>query len=245
MPKLTVVLLLLMAGDASFSAQFQNLGFDTANTNNLSGIPGHAPAAEMLPGWQLETPEGKTASVGYNFFPIGLNLAILYDASMPQPPLFPIEIKYSLGLWPEFDKPFSLIQSGEVPLNAKTIQFLNFGGQFELRANDILVPLIYVYPEAYFPGQADQPIDVFGNIASFAGQNVELKFTTIQRTVGPFVNGIDSIVFSPENIPEPTTWGLLVLGGLIFFCARNFSKREITNGKLRAGRFGVRSCDPS
>ena len=229
MPKLIVLLLLLIAGDASYSAQFQNLGFDAASTNNLSGVPGRAPTAEMLPGLHLETPEGETATVGYNFFPTGLNLAILYDASMPQPPQFPIEVKYSLGLWPEFEKPFSLIQSGEVPLDAKTIRFLNFGGQFELRANDILVPLIYHYPAGYFPGQADQGIDVFGNIASFAGQNVELKFTTIQRTAAPFVNGIDSIVFSPESIPEPGTWGLLGLGGLIFFASRKFSQREITS----------------
>jgi hypothetical protein len=237
MPKFAIVLLLLTAGDASYSAQFQNLGFDAASTNNLSGTPGHAPTTEMLPGWQLETPEGETATVGYNFFPTGLNLAILYDASMPQPPQFPIEVKYSLGLWPESGKPFSLIQSGEVPLDAKTIRFLNFGGQFELRANDILVPLTYVYPAGYFPGQADQRIDAFGNIASLAGQNVELKFTTIQGTVGPFVNGIDSIVFSPENIPEPGTWELLGLGGLIFFGAGKFSKREVTSKKLPMGRF--------
>jgi hypothetical protein len=224
MPKLTVALLLLVACYASYSAEFQNLGFDDARTNNLSGTPSRGPAAEMLPAWQLQTPEGPTPTVGYNFFPIGLNLAILYDASMPQPPQFPIEVKYALGLWPESGKPFSLIQSGDVPQDAKTIRFLNFGGQFELRANDILVPLIYSHSPEYFAGQANQRIDVFGNIASFAGQNVELKFTTIQRTIGPFVNGIDSIVFSPENIPEPGTWGLLGLGGLILFAARKRSR---------------------
>ena len=227
MPKLTVVLLLLVAGDASYAAQFQNLGFDAANTNNLSGAPSRGPVAEMLPAWQLLTPEGPTPTVGYNFFPLGLNLAVLYDVSMPQPPQFPTEVKYSLGLWPESGKPFSLIQSGEVPLDAKTIRFLNFGGQFELRANDILIPLSYVYPPTYFPGEADQRIDVFGNIASFAGQNVELKFTTLQRNVGPFVNGIDSIIFSPENIPEPGTWGLLGLGGLILLAARKSSRAKI------------------
>jgi hypothetical protein len=44
----------------------------------------------------------------------------------------------------------------------------------------------------------------------FAGQNAELNFTTLAYEI----NGIDDISFSPQIVPEPTTWVLWGLGGL-------------------------------
>jgi hypothetical protein len=50
---------------------------------------------------------------------------------------------------------------------------------------------------------------VYGDISSFAGQNVKLEFTTIDGRLG--MNNIDDISFV---VPEPTSWLLLGLGGL-------------------------------
>jgi hypothetical protein len=188
----------------------------------------------MLPGWLLRTPAGVTPTVSYNFFPIGLGIAAIYDQAFRD---FPVEGKYSLGLFPDsiipsppFYQPFSLSQIGDVPFEAKSIHFIEFGGEFEMRVNDTLVPLTYVYPPDYHTDAANQKVDVFANIASFAGQTVELKFTTIQRTIPPNVNGIDSISFSPQlipTVPEPGTWALLGLGGTCLFFRWRFLRSSV------------------
>jgi hypothetical protein len=123
---------------------------------------------------------------------------------------------YSLGLYPGFDLmtqvliPQVLLQVGDVPSDAMTIHFFNDGNPFELRVNDNVVPLSYEY--FTFPPNPSFPVaNVSGDISGYAGTNVELKFTTIKIPFIP-VNGIDSITFSTQPVPEPGAFGLLVVG---------------------------------
>jgi hypothetical protein len=109
--------------------------------------------------------EGDSYSL-LQFFPIGLDIAVIYDHQYAESPSFPVDGQYSLGLFPYsfsnappgFGGPFSLSQVGDVPADARSIHFLNFGGQFEMRVNDILVPLAYVYPPDYHTFAADQMV---------------------------------------------------------------------------------------
>ena len=201
-----------------FCAPFLNLGFDQANTNNIFDVSGggfafYGPAAEMLPGWSLRTPVQEVSLIGYNAVTAGLDFASLYDqnvTSLNPAFTFPTDVKYSLGLWPGPDTPYTLSQLGDIPAGARSIRFMNYGGPLELRANNSVVPLVYV--GSAVPGNPFNRINVFGDISQFAGQTVALDFTTIRTSV--FINGIDSISFSPEAIPEPSTWVLLAVGML-------------------------------
>ncbi len=65
------------------------------------------------------------------------------------------------------------------------------------------------------------------DVASYAGQVVELGFTQLGPRAGiPPPGGllVDSIVFSPELIPEPSSLGLLT-AGLLFLGWQRFRKR--------------------
>jgi hypothetical protein len=106
-----------------------------------------------------------------------------------------------------------LFQTGDVPDDAKSIHFIDFGGPFELRINGSLVPLIYDYPPTWTRGNPTIPVNVYGDVSMFAGQSVELDFTTV-RDPASLLNGIDDISFSRQIVPEPTTWVLWGLGGL-------------------------------
>jgi hypothetical protein len=131
-----------------------------------------------------------------------------------------VEDRFSLGLFGGLDPatameffPWSITQVGTIPSDAKTLRFLTYAHPLELRVNDILIPLEFDYSR--FP--STDPImragDAFGDIFAFAGQTVELKFTTPRSAL----HGIDSISFSPETIPEPSSWALLALGGIGLF----------------------------
>jgi len=197
------------------SAPFQNLGFDEYDPNTL-----------LLPGWHMQnsltdgrnnTSEG--VLIGVDQITAGLNYATLIDTNiyLQLGYNFPVSGQYSLGFWPGPDEnfafaPMSLTQTCDVPADAKSIHFVDFGGRFELRVNHSLVPLIYNIT----PGSI--PVDVYGDISEFAGHAVELEFITIKDLVVP--NGIDSISFSSQIIPEPTSWLLFGLGGLGLLAGR-------------------------
>ena len=220
------MVLLLLAGEIwAKSAPFQNLGFDEANTNGVP--PGtFGPLSQLLPGWNLFNVFGEPRSIGYNASIIGLNQVVLYDStfSFGAPP--PVEGKYALGLWPgegfmQDQALYHLSQIGEVPSDAKTIHFINFASPFDLVVNGQQVPLIYDYPPNY-PGpnfNRHIPVPAVGDISAFAGRTVELEFITSLAPLGPGdpLHGIDSIFFSPELIPEPSTWALFALGGIGLF----------------------------
>jgi len=207
------------------ASPFRNLGFDEANINHVFDLNGDntyfcGPIGELLPGWQL--------SSGTNAF--APNDLIGFNLSLPGPgyaTLYSTNGNFSLGLWPGVDfstlaaVPYSLIQSGNVPADARTIRFFNFGMPLELRINGAVVPLFYnnvqstVKPMVIgFIGSAE----VFADVSVFAGQAVDLRFTTPRQN--SFLSGLDSIAFSPQTIPEPAPCFLLGLRGLFLVCQR-------------------------
>jgi hypothetical protein len=233
---------LCVAAGAVEAAPFQNLGFDAANTNNLdtTGFPpvlglGFGTASDLMPGWQMFSGTNPiTQNVWVNLNPAGLGLCSLYNRlNSPTPPPFaqeryPVEGLYSFGMFPwagigEPYIPYTLSQAGEVPADAQWLRFLIFGSAFELRLNDVLVPVTYEYgPERRNPNT--RPATALADVSAFAGQTVELKFITLDTGgIDTFINGIDSIVFVP--VPEPGT-GALVGGGLCLLALGSWAQRK-------------------
>ncbi|MEO8426221.1 MAG: hypothetical protein ABI651_03830, partial [Verrucomicrobiota bacterium] len=177
----------------------------------------YGPIGELLPGWQLSSGTNAFAPndlIGFNLSLPGAGYATLYFSNG----------NFSLGLRPGIDfstlepVPYSLFQSGNVPADARTIRFFNFGLPLELRVNGTVVPLFHSDVHSAAPPTVIGLADVFADVSVFAGQTVELRFTTPVQS--GFLSGLDSISFSPQTIPEPAPGFLLGLGGLFMVCRR-------------------------
>jgi hypothetical protein len=221
----------LLATCLTRAAAFQNLDFDSALIHITFPVApdlgvGYGPTTEMLPAWHLFAGTNEASLIGLDLLLAGLGYASLYDTARPTVPSFGL---YSLGLVPGFDfmtqayRPQTLVQVGDVPMEARSIRFINYGSPFELRVNNTLVPLLYD-----IPAQTGDPnvrlFHVAGDISAYAGMNAEFKFTTLQT---PFVvfNGLDSISFSTESVPEPGTLSLFG-AGLVLLLGRGWRSRS-------------------
>jgi hypothetical protein len=225
---------------------FVNLGFDLANTNNLLASPPQfglgtgGTQVDMLLGWRLTGEEHELSwlvalSIGLDVNAAGLGYATLVDGRYGRPGalsaglVLPFEGRFSLALYP-FDFPpvyiaYRLSQSGDVPADARRIQFLNYGEPFELRLNGSLVPLTYDYRliDIWEGRQQLRVARVTGDVSAYAGSTVLLEFRTLNEFsnvgdppppspgFGALVNGIDSVSFV---VPEPSTWLLLSAGAV-------------------------------
>ena len=207
------------------AAALQNLGFDSAITNTITVDQGvsYGPVSDLLPGWQLFQGSNQVSSIGYDLNPIGLGVASIYDASSQGFPA-PVSGKYSLGLYPGYNllfdyQPFSLVQTGDIGANIQSVRFINYGSPFELRVNGTPISLTYEYQ----PGNTDPDTRlavVTGDLSAFAGQTVQLKFTTLDMA-GSVVNGLDDLQFNAQVAPEPHATVVLLLGmGFLAFESR-------------------------
>ncbi|MHB8522659.1 MAG: hypothetical protein ACYDH9_18125 [Limisphaerales bacterium] len=213
-------LLVALCGTAA-AAQFQNLGFDDANTNNFQIGPGmirFTDAATAVPGWHLGEPvpgypypvydSGYGANVLVDDFVTASSaqIAILYD---PRQTVFPVDGKFSLLLVPGGYpnavglQMLAVSQSGQVPADAKSLHFLSFGGPAQFDINGSLTPVLYV-PQG---GAAPTFEDAYADVSKYAGQTVTLQFSAVFNLAG-----VDGISFSSEAVAEPSTFGLLVFG---------------------------------
>lgn len=227
MKQSTLVLLVLVLIWNASAAPFQNLGFDNANTNNVSQFGPYGPANEMLPSWQLFLGANSEPFVGLNVVAAGPGYSTLESPINPMG--FPVDGLYSLALIPLYlgpdpslFRPYTLIQNGDVPPGSLSVRFVNYGVPVDLYVNGSLVPLLYDYGPVV-PDPNARLANVSGDISAFAGQNVELKFVTTFTTTTAYVNGLDNISFSA--IPEPAIMAPLALGALLLFTARRAPSR--------------------
>jgi hypothetical protein len=213
------------------AAEFRNLGFDEANTNNLVNVTGNpsdrilfGPATEMLPGWTIYSGTNtdiRVAPVGFNAVLGGPGYVTLLTPSFTG---LAVTNGYSLFLQPATpnppqERPYNLVQSGDIPLGARSVRFINYGDRIDLSINNTPVGLSYD-ARGSLPNFSDVPLAfAMGDVTQFAGQNVDLRFTTSGS--GPLRQyGLDMISFSPEPVPEFGVPVSTLFGGMLLFLGR-------------------------
>jgi hypothetical protein len=136
----------------------------------------------------------------------------------------------------------SIFQIGDIPTNARSIQFLsdmmpvypyeeNGLSGFEVSVGGSVIPLM-VHSVGTEVNTGRRPVYTYaGDISGFAGQtNVSLAFTTTLFLDSVTVVDLDAIVFSTEEAPEPSAMILLgtaALGILAYsWRSRTYRKTE-------------------
>ncbi|HEX3799741.1 MAG TPA: hypothetical protein VH413_13680 [Verrucomicrobiae bacterium] len=104
----------------------------------------------------------------------------------------------------------SIRQTGTIPAGSESIEFesspISDAGSFLLsfEGHDISYYALSQGPNYTLYG---------GDISAFAGQTGELEFSALE---GPNNWEVDSIVFSPNSVPEPSVWSLILCGTVFF-----------------------------
>lgn len=207
---------LLPVCSALAQGTFQNLNFESAQVAGYS--PGASiPISAGLPGWAAGvTGTNKTATIIYDYISLGAGFISICDtgASTFYLTFTPIEGKFSVDLFSQgLASPFStsISQTGLVPSGTMSLQ-----AKMDVQGPTPVVMLggqvINMIPLAVFPTYTLYG----GDISAFGGQTVTLSFTEpppTQSSPGSLL--LDSIVFSPQPVPEPAALGFYALGTLL------------------------------
>jgi hypothetical protein len=204
---LAVSLLTLIAVPAAKSqGTFVNLDFEAANVQDLPvGSGEFVSVSNGVPGWTVYLNGAQQSSMPHNAPPLSGAAVVIFGPHWPGPIL---QGSYSLGIGSSSAGPAVVAaagQVGQIPADAKSLTLY-------------LAPVSGI--QVTFAGQpipitqvgAGPNYNIFGgDVAAFAGQTGELRFTA------PLGNSalLDDIVFSTQSIPESGVFGLCALGLLL------------------------------
>jgi PEP-CTERM motif len=225
---LIVVICFVAATESRAQGTFQNLGFESPTLIPIPGDPyGRVQFAPAFPGW-TGTVGGvqQTAALYNNEFLDSSGISII-DHGWSSPLGLPggvIEGNYTAVLQAGVGGDTSISQTGLVPEDAQSLQFKAFelfvpAGSFSVTLGGQTLSLM--------PLAIGTNYTLFGaDIHALAGQMDELDF--ILKAQMPHVNDaylyLDSITFSDQSIPEPSTLALLAAGASAF--ALRFAHRR-------------------
>jgi len=220
--KIVLALLVLLAitrGTLLGQGTFQNLDFESAVIVPVTGDPfGRVQFAPAFPGWTGYVGTNQQTLALFNNLFVGTAAiallgpgwsgggiiagnytAVLQAGSDPADPLAPADAYISqVGLIPAGTESIRLVSSGErngfaVTLNGQQINMTVLGAQ--------------------------NGFNLYGGDASpFAGVTGELRITALSAPSSPANLYLDSIAFSNQSVPEPSVFGLSVLGVLLATC---------------------------
>jgi hypothetical protein len=203
---------------------FINLDFESASIP-ISQPPSPVPNVDIglaLPGWSAFIGTNQVSLVMYNSQTLDTSSVSIFRSNHPveYTSLNLIEGAFSvffMGGYTEilpglpFPTDTSLSQTGLIPETARSLQFKTTSDRVVAFLDGQLLPLATLQstPEYVLKG---------ADVTPFIGQTKELRFTIFaSRTgAGGYPGVLDSIVFSPDVIPEPSLLSLLVLGVLFF-----------------------------
>ena len=216
---LPVVTICLCAGTSASAADtFRNLGFETARNTLPPRLPGqidhNVPIELALPGWRAFIGTNSLQTVVLNDITAGSANVEILDRQSDYAHLV-IDGDFSVLLQSGSDgrgqTSASISQFGMVPAEAESLQFKALAEPFLVSFAGQELPL--------FTLSKGTDSTLFGaNMMAFAGQAGDLKFTAFMNPIS-----LDSIVFSPQQVPEPSYMGFLSLGALIL--VRGFWRR--------------------
>jgi len=204
------LLMSILGPQARSQGTFQNLDFESAVLIPVPGDPqGAVQFAPAFPSWLGYINGVLQTKTIPNGVPIGNPGETPFIAIMT-PPGLGWQGSYAVGFGaamsgPNFI-PVALTQTGGIPSQAKSLQFLA-----------LYSPAVFVNGQQLSSvalGSGPSVSTLFGvDITGFAGQTVELRF---QPSLG--INYLDGIQFSSQTIPEPSVPSLLGLGVLLLGC---------------------------
>jgi len=246
------VVLFLAPIAALHASSFQNLNFESASVASApaSYTPWDAydpiSAASALPFWTVE--EDNTGCNAVWRQPVALDetsVALVGAKGTQSDPQSgtPIQGKYSVALSsnPQTSgsgSPYfsfaSIAQTGNVPVQAKSIVFLMEGAYGPAP----LVTLGGTPINLIALSDNNNVYTMAGDISEFAGQNLELKFLcqgTGNRSVDFGESGfeLDNISFSTVAIPEPSSYAALIAGTALV--GTWIFRRTIKRGQVSKG----------
>ena len=212
----TFTLFICFAVRFSFAqGTFQNLNFENATVVPIPNDPsGHIQFTPAFPGWTGYLGGSGISLVNYNSLNIGSSGIGLLDPGYPGGSR--IAGNYTavlqagqLGFQPDA----SMAQRGLIPAGTMSLHFFageDFRGGVVASIDGQALNLSVLQT---FSGYNELGAD----ISAFAGQTVELRFTRPAVVAGANLF-LDDISFSPNPVPEPSAWVLLVLGSALFWC---------------------------
>ncbi len=180
---------------------FTNLDFSQAVTSNRIDISssgfwadiGRAnkvyqdTSVDLFPGWRVINEDTQAeAEVAYQT--LDSNPAYgMYEYFSGSAVLVPLVTGYGVELYPpnptDSTSRLSLAQRGQIPANAKTLQFFGANTVGELRINHQLVAL--QYNAALFEFFPDSGTTFTADVSAFAGQIVEIRFSAVGSLAVP------------------------------------------------------------
>jgi hypothetical protein len=197
----------------AFGRDFVNLNFEdaTVQPTPVGQFGGFVDPALAFPGWIVSNsfPSGLSISTAtfYNDLSLGSPAVCLMGPDFPSAvESSPLEGSYSVLLM-TFSNSFggrpTLSQTGMIPANAKSINFLVGSGETNalVTLNGVFIPLVPIAGGR-----------LAGDVTAFAGSVAELTFST--TIVSPDLTTLyfDDVQFSPAAIPEQSASNLLAIG---------------------------------
>lgn len=191
---------------------FNNLGFEDANIDPSTPDFSVVSRSRALPGWSVTIGTVPQTTVLYNGSTGGASYLGLDSRVL-------IEGRFTVFFLAGGGGDVAISQAGVISPDVQSIRFKTSvpgpGGAPALfiSGEDVQYTLLDVTPQ-YAQFGAD--------IARFAGRAVDLTFSTVQPPGGASGFGLDSIQFSTQAIPEPSTaaLGLTGLGLLAWVSCR-------------------------
>ena len=214
--------LVVLINSTAESADFTNLGFESANLPSIPrGQSGtQQPMNLALPGWQAFLGGDAATTVWHNSQTLG-------DASVsvfgPDYGALIYEGNYAVllrpGVSPITHTAFvdvNLTQTGTVPDGIQSLQFFGKASSIVPTEEERFGVFVNEQKLGVFTLAAEASYNTYAvDVSSFAGQEVTLRFTAFWIDSVPNSLSLDAINFSPIPVPEPSTVALLLVGGLL------------------------------
>jgi hypothetical protein len=196
----------LTATESLRAAPFVNLDFEQATVPPGTPSPGFIPAPVAFPGWTPRIAEVPQTIVGYNNPGIGEAAVTLYDRPLGPGGLRVLQGSYSAALATDFafGSRASLEQTGDIPIEAKSLRFLlNYTAHFmegipTVSIDGLDLPLVQLSP-----AQGFNPILFGADVTAYVGSIATLRFSSGTTSSNRLV-AFDAVTFSEIPIPEPS-----------------------------------------
>jgi hypothetical protein len=207
---------LLYAPLSYAQSNFQNLNFESANIvldSTSPYYPNAINASNAMSGWTV-TGSFTAPDVLYNDISLASPAVSLQGPGSTEPIL---QGSYTVFLQgSQFGMPGAVTigQTGQIPSGTGSLQFYGaqiFNLQLSFNGQNLAYTAIGTGPNYTIYG---------ANVSAFAGQTGQLLFDAPPNSAGE----IDNIQFSPNSVPEPQTWTLILSGAAVCLAAARWKR---------------------